>query len=75
MVLSNPVRCSPLKARITGEDNRITFVMYARAITFSEHSVHLTNAYFVADDQTLDVSMERVFADDLAQSTEIRWGE
>jgi cardiolipin synthase A/B len=37
-----------------GKDNRITFVMYVSAITFAEHSIHLTNAYFVPDDQTLD---------------------
>ena len=28
--------------------------MYVSAITFAEHSVHLTNAYFVPDDQMLD---------------------
>jgi cardiolipin synthase len=37
-----------------GQDNRITFVVYVSAITFSEHSVHLTNAYFIPDDQILD---------------------
>ncbi|MGO9378981.1 MAG: cardiolipin synthase [Dissulfurispiraceae bacterium] len=37
-----------------GENNRITFIVYASAITFAEHSVHLTNAYFVPDDQMLD---------------------
>lgn len=37
-----------------GQDNRITFVVYVSAITFAEHSVHLTNAYFIPDDQILD---------------------
>ena len=37
-----------------GESNRITFVVYVSAITFAEHSIHLTNAYFIPDDQTLD---------------------
>jgi cardiolipin synthase len=36
-----------------GAENRITFIMYVAAITFSENSVHLTNSYFVPDDQTL----------------------
>jgi cardiolipin synthase len=37
-----------------GETNRTTFVAYVAAVTFAEHSVHLTNAYFVPDDQILD---------------------
>jgi cardiolipin synthase len=36
-----------------GRTNRITFVMYVAAITFAEHSVHLTTAYFIPDDQIL----------------------
>lgn len=36
-----------------GETNRLTFVAYVSAITFAEHSVHLTNAYFIPDDQIL----------------------
>jgi cardiolipin synthase len=32
-----------------GEANRITFIMYVAAITFAEHSPHMTNAYFVPD--------------------------
>lgn len=36
------------------QDNRITFIVYVSAITFAEHSVHLTNAYFIPDDQILD---------------------
>jgi len=37
-----------------GTDNRITFIAYAAAITYAEHSIHLTNAYFIPDDQILD---------------------
>jgi cardiolipin synthase A/B len=37
-----------------GQSNRITFIVYVSAITFAEHSIHLTNAYFVPDDQILD---------------------
>jgi cardiolipin synthase A/B len=37
-----------------GQSNRLTFVVYVAAITFAEHSIHLTNAYFIPDDQTLD---------------------
>jgi len=36
-----------------GKTNRITFVAYVAAITFAQHSIHLTNAYFVPDDQIL----------------------
>jgi cardiolipin synthase A/B len=32
-----------------GESNRITFILYVSAITFAEHSLHMTNAYFVPD--------------------------
>jgi cardiolipin synthase A/B len=37
-----------------GESNRITFIVYVSAITFAEHSIHLTNAYFIPDEQMLD---------------------
>lgn len=37
-----------------GQSNRLTFVMYVSAITFAEHSLHLTNAYFVPDDETVE---------------------
>src|SRR5208282_224824 len=37
-----------------GQDNRITFIVYVSAITFAEHSIHLTNAYFIPDGQILD---------------------
>ena len=36
-----------------GEANRLTFIMYVAAITFSENSLHLTNAYFIPDDETV----------------------
>ena len=39
---------------IPGQDNRITFIVYVSAITFAERSVHMTNAYFIPDDQTLE---------------------
>jgi cardiolipin synthase len=37
----------------SGEMNRITFIMYVSAISFAENSVHLTNAYFAPDGQTV----------------------
>jgi cardiolipin synthase len=37
-----------------GTDNRITFIVYVSAITFAQNSIHLTNAYFIPDDQILD---------------------
>ena len=37
-----------------GEANRDTFILYVSAITFAENSLHMTNAYFVPDRQTLD---------------------
>jgi len=37
-----------------GGKNRITFIVYVSAITFAEHSIHLTNAYFVPDDQIME---------------------
>ena len=36
-----------------GESNRLTFVLYVSAITFSERSLHVTNAYFVPDAETV----------------------
>ena len=36
-----------------GQTNRITFIVYLSAITFTEYSVHLTNAYFIPDGQIL----------------------
>ena len=37
-----------------GSDNRIMFIVYVAAITYAEHSIHLTNAYFIPDDQILN---------------------
>jgi cardiolipin synthase len=34
-----------------GESNRIPFIMYVSAITFAEYSIHITNSYFIPDDQ------------------------
>jgi cardiolipin synthase A/B len=34
-----------------GETNRIPFVVYVSAMTFAEHSIHLTNSYFIPDGQ------------------------
>lgn len=36
-----------------GEMNRLTYIMYVCAITFAKKTIHLTNAYFVPDDQTI----------------------
>uniref|UniRef100_UPI0039B8A689 phospholipase D-like domain-containing protein n=1 Tax=Albidovulum sp. TaxID=1872424 RepID=UPI0039B8A689 len=36
-----------------GEINRIPFIVYVSAMTFAEHSIHLTNSYFIPDDQIL----------------------
>jgi cardiolipin synthase len=37
-----------------GEANRLTFIMYVVAITYAENSLHMTNAYFVPDRQTVE---------------------
>jgi cardiolipin synthase len=34
-----------------GETNRIPFIVYVSAIAFAEHSIHMTNSYFIPDDQ------------------------
>lgn len=36
-----------------GETNRIPFIMYVSAISFAEHSIHMTNSYFIPDDQVV----------------------
>ncbi|MFH1976073.1 MAG: cardiolipin synthase [Pseudomonadota bacterium] len=36
-----------------GETNRIPFIMYVSAITFAEYSIHMTNSYFIPDDQII----------------------
>ena len=37
-----------------GQNNRLTFIVYAAAFIFAQRSIHLTNAYFIPDDQVLD---------------------
>jgi len=34
-----------------GETNRIPFIVYVSTISFAEHSIHMTNSYFIPDDQ------------------------
>lgn len=41
-----------------GETNRIPFIMYVSAITFAEHSIHLTNSYFIPDDQIIEALID-----------------
>jgi cardiolipin synthase len=36
-----------------GETNRIPFIVYVSAISFAEHSIHLTNSYFIPDEQVI----------------------
>jgi cardiolipin synthase len=50
-----------------GSDNRITFIVYVAAITYAEHSIHLTNAYFIPDDQILDA-----FADAARRGVDVK---
>jgi cardiolipin synthase len=50
-----------------GQSNRITFIVYVSAITFAERSVHLTNAYFIPDDQMLDA-----FADAARRGVDVK---
>jgi cardiolipin synthase len=38
---------------IQGQTERIPFIVYVSAITFAEHSIHMTNSYFIPDDQIL----------------------
>ena len=37
-----------------GENNRVTYIMYVSAMTFAQGTIHLTNAYFVPDRQTMN---------------------
>jgi cardiolipin synthase A/B len=50
-----------------GAENRITFIAYVAAITFAEHSIHLTNAYFIPDDQIL-----KSFADAARRGVDVK---
>lgn len=36
-----------------GETNRIPFIVYVSAINFAEHSIHMTNSYFIPDEQII----------------------
>ena len=36
-----------------GQTNRIPFIVYVSAISFAEHSIHMTNSYFIPDDQII----------------------
>ncbi|HBA89110.1 MAG TPA: cardiolipin synthase [Geobacter sp.] len=36
-----------------GETNRLPFIVYVSAISFAEHSIHLTSSYFIPDDQVV----------------------
>ena len=36
-----------------GETNRIPFIVYVSVIFFAEHSIHLTNSYFIPDEQII----------------------
>jgi cardiolipin synthase len=37
-----------------GQENRITYIMYVSAFAYAERFIHLTNAYFVPDEQTVE---------------------
>ncbi len=41
-----------------GESNRVPFIVYVAAISFAEHSIHLTNSYFIPDDQIIKALMD-----------------
>ena len=43
-----------LIANSPGKQNRQTFIAYVSAMIFADRSIHLTNAYFVPDTQTID---------------------
>ena len=36
-----------------GQTNRIPFIVYVSAISFAEYSIHMTNSYFIPDNQTV----------------------
>ena len=41
-----------------GEKNRLTYIMYYSAFVSAERYIHLTNSYFVPDDDTVDALTE-----------------
>jgi cardiolipin synthase len=43
-----------------GQKNRITYVMYVSAFIYAQNYIHLTNAYFVPDKQTLKAFTDAV---------------
>jgi len=45
-------------ASAPGEENRITYISYVAALAFAEHTIYLTNAYFIPDDRTMDALMD-----------------
>jgi cardiolipin synthase len=38
---------------IPGQENRITYIMYVSAFIYAQNFIHLTNSYFVPDEQTV----------------------
>jgi cardiolipin synthase len=50
-----------------GETNRIPFVVYVSGITFAENSIHLTNSYFIPDDQ-----IEKALKDAARRGVEVK---
>jgi cardiolipin synthase len=42
----------------SGETNRIPLIVYVSAISFAEHSIHMTNSYFIPDDQIVKALTE-----------------
>jgi len=45
-------------ASSAGKENRLTYLMYLSAVRFSERSVHLTNAYFVPDEDMMNALVD-----------------
>jgi cardiolipin synthase len=43
-----------------GQSNRIPFIVYVSAISFAEKSIHMTNSYFIPDDQIVKALAEAV---------------
>jgi cardiolipin synthase A/B len=43
-----------------GDTHRLTYIMYVAALIKARHSVHITNAYFVPDEQTMQALTEAV---------------
>jgi cardiolipin synthase len=41
-----------------GETNRIPFIVYVSALSFAEHSIHMTNSYFIPDVQIIKALMD-----------------